>query len=61
MAKPRRSKGKKAKQAVPQIIEELAIDPKRSREEAWRFFEIFEDSRNQNPAEANTKASLCWF
>jgi hypothetical protein len=25
---------------------------KRSREEAWRFLEIFDQSRNQKPAEA---------
>jgi hypothetical protein len=55
---------RRAKTVRPKAGEEIhAIDPRASRESAWKFLdlEMFDDSRNQKPAEANIKAGLCWF
>jgi hypothetical protein len=40
-----------------------AIDPRASRESACKFLdlEMFDDSRNQKPAEANIKAAYAGF
>ncbi len=53
---------RREKPLEPEVSEEsCAIDPARSRDDAWAFLEILEDSRNQKPAKAIIKAGLCWF
>jgi hypothetical protein len=56
MAKPGKSRFFDRRKRKAVVVEAPAApdieDPRRSRDAAWRFLEILDDSRNQKPASA---------